>query len=98
MDRKKLVNLFQKGMQYPPGRHRFWVSRCFEINVHPDSVVGFDEYESFSSETGPDLRSSKARRQTDKEMFHVGRSSLDLRDGHVKEEEGQGWTKDRKKP
>ena len=92
MDRKKLVNLFQKGMQYPPGKHRFWISRCFEINVRTDSVVELDEYEGFSSEGGPNLKSSKRRRQTDKEMFHVGRSMLDLKDGRVTEESGQGWS------
>ena len=96
MDRKKLVDLFQRGMQYPPGKHRFWVSRCFEIHVRPDSVVELDEYEGFSSEAGPDLKSVKGRRQTDKEMFHVGRSSLDLRDGRVKEESGVGWGSGRK--
>lgn len=97
MDRKKLVDLFQKGMQYPSGKHRFWVSRCFEINVRPDSVVELDEYESFSSEAGPDLKSGKRRRQTDKEMFHVGRSMLDLRDGRVEEETGEGWSASRTK-
>ncbi len=97
MDRKKLVDLFQKGMQYPPGKHRFWISRCFEINVRPDSVVELDEYEGFSSEGGPDLKSTQRRRQTDKEMFHVGRSRLDLRDGQVIEESGQGWSSSRKK-
>jgi hypothetical protein len=91
MDRKKLVDLFQNGMQYPPGKHRFWVSRCFEINVRSDSVVELDEYEGFSSEVGPDLKSVKRRRQTDKEMFHVGRSMLDLRAGQVREESGEGW-------
>ena len=97
MDRMKLVDLFRKGMQYPPGKHRFWVSRCFEIHVRPDSVVELDEYEGFSSEAGPELKSSKGRRQTDREMFHVGRSMLDLRDGRVKEESGQGWKEGVKK-
>ena len=96
MDRKKLVDLFQKGMQYPPGKHRFWVSRCFEIHVRPDSVVELDEYEGFASEVGPTLKSVKGRRQMDKEMFHVGRSRLNLRDGQVKEESGEGWKKGRK--
>ena len=90
MDRKKLVNLFQKGMQYPPGKHRFWISRCFEIHVRPDSVIELDEYEGFASEAGPEVK-SQFRRKTDKEMFHVGRSVVDLRDGQVIEESGQGW-------
>ena len=99
MDRKKLVDLLQKGLQYPPGKHRFWVSRCFEIHVRPDSVVELDEYEGFSSEGGPDLKSVRQRRKTDKEMYHVGRSMLDLRDGQVIEESGQGWNvRSKKKP
>ena len=99
MDRKKIVDLFQKGMQYPPGKHRFWVSRCFEINVRPDSVVELDEYEGFSSEASLKLRSEiRKRRKTDKEMFHVGRSVLNLRDGCVIEESGQGWEKESKIP
>ena len=91
MDRKKLVDLFRKGMQYPPGKHRFWISKCFEITMRPDSVVELDEYESFCSEAGPNLKSIKRRRQSDKERFHVGRSLLDLRDGRLTEESGQGW-------
>jgi len=98
MDRKKLVDLFQKGMQYPPGKHRFWISRCFEIHVRQDSVVEMDEYEGFASETGPALKSQKQRRQSDKEMFHVGRSILHLQDGRVTEETGQGWQAASKKP
>ena len=91
MDRRKLVDLFQKGMQYPAGKHRFWISKCFEIHVRSNAVVEMDEYEGFSSEMGPVLRSRKRRRQSDKEMFHVGRSILDLKDGQVTEEAGQGW-------
>ena len=98
MDRKKLVDLFRKGMQYPPGKHRFWISKCFEIHVRPDSVVELDEYEGFASEAGPELKSVRRRRQTDKEMFHVGRSMVDLKDGQVKEESGQGWEVGQKKP
>ena len=97
MDRKRLIDLFQKGMQYPPGKHRFWISRCFEIHVRQDSVVEMDEYEGFSSEAGPALKSQKRRRQSDKEMFHVGRSVLNLLDGQVTEESGQGWSAASKK-
>ena len=93
MDRKKLVDLFRKGMQYPPGKHRFWISKCFEINVRPDSVVELDEYEGFSSEKGPMFKSFKRRRRTDKQMFHVGRSKLDLKDGQLIEQAGEGWEK-----
>lgn len=98
MDRRKLVDLFRKGMQYPPGKHRFWISKYFEIHVRPDSVVELDEYEGFSSEPGPELKSVRRRRQTDKEMFHVGRSRVDLKDGNVREESGQGWESSQKKP
>ncbi len=97
MDRKRLIDLFQKGMQYPNGKHRFWISKCFEITVRPDAVVEMDEYEGFSSEVGPALKSQKGRRQTDKEMFHVGKSVLDLRHGRVTEESGQGWSDTAKK-
>ena len=94
MDRKKLVDLFQKGMQYPTGTHRFWISRCFEITVRPDEVVELDEYESFSAEKNSTTRTSM--RPTPKEendMFHVGRSVVNLRDGQVQEERGLGWEK-----
>lgn len=92
MDRKKIVDLFQKGMQYPPGKHHFWFSRCFEITVRPDSVVELDEYEGFSSKKEPRHPSK------DKEMFHVGRSIVNLRDGQVTEQSGKGWEKKPKKP
>ncbi len=86
MDRKHLVELFRKGMQYPPGRHRFWFSRCFEITVHPDEVVELDEYESFSAD-------KSAAQRTDLEMFHVGRSVLHLKEGKLIEHRGDGWKK-----
>ena len=43
MDRKLLIELFQDGMEYPAGKHRFWISRCFEITVRPDKIVHLDE-------------------------------------------------------
>ena len=94
MNRKELIGLFQRGMQYPPGKHRFWISRCFEITVRSDSVVELDEYEGFSSG-----KKEKRERQSrgasggtsTKGMFHVGRSVVDLRDGQVTEEPGEGW-------
>jgi hypothetical protein len=92
MDRKKLVELFRRGLQYPSGKHRFWVSRCFEITVHPDKVVDLDEYEGFASETG-----KPARKRQCSDMFHVGRSVLDLKDGTVVEERGDGWKNPLKK-
>ncbi len=91
MDRKLLIGLLQDGMKYSQGKHRFWISKCFEITMRPDSVIELDEYEGFSSEAGPNLKSSKRRRQSDKEMFHVGRSMLDLRDDRLTEESGRGW-------
>jgi hypothetical protein len=86
MDRKKLVDLFQRGMQYPAGTHRFWISRCFEITVGTDDRVQLDEYESFCAEKNSTTRTSK-------EMFHVGRSVVNLKDGQVLEERGAGWEK-----
>ena len=95
MDRNKLVDLFQKGMQYPPGKHRFWISRCFEITVRPDSAVELDEYEGFSTEEDLGEKSVRARKpRGGGEMFHVGRSVLNLKDGGVVEEKGIGWEKE----
>ena len=89
MDRKKLVELFRKGMPYAPGRYRFWVWRCFEISVLEDSVE-LDEYEGFTAGNGdcenrsiPDLE----------DMFHVGRSILNRKDGRSVEQEGLGWNR-----
>ncbi len=93
MDRKVLIGLLQDGMQYPPGKHRLWISRCFEITVRSDKVVELDEYEGFSAEKS--LASPKRVRLAEggkqSEMFHVGRSILDLRDGKVTEQSGEGW-------
>ncbi|MCM8794737.1 MAG: hypothetical protein NC819_02900 [Candidatus Omnitrophica bacterium] len=82
MDRKLLIDLFQKGMKYAPGRHRFWISRCFEIHVRSDRVVELDEYEGFDSD---------AASLPKKKMFHVGRSVLNLKNGRVVEKPGTGW-------
>lgn len=94
MDKKLLIELLQDGMQVPTGRHRFWVSRCFEITVRPDrKVVELDEYESFAT----DRPGSKGRRSPGparggrKEMFHIGKSVIHLTDGRVVEESGEGW-------
>lgn len=95
MDRKLLVELFQDGMEYPPGKHRFWISRCFEITVRQNRVVELDEYEGFSADRKANRsirRRAKNRRQ--EEMFHVGRSVLHLKDGRVVEETGAGWTEE----
>lgn len=94
MDRRLLVELFQDGMQYPPGKHRFWVSRCFEITVRRGQVVELDEYEGFSADRHADRpirRPAKNRRR--QEMFHVGRSVLRLKEGRFVEEPGGGWSK-----
>ena len=92
MDRKKLIELFRKGMQYPPGRHRFWMSRCFEITVREDDTVELDEYEGFSSEGTQGARDgATALGAKPKGMFHVGRSVVRLSDGLVEEEPGRGW-------
>lgn len=83
MDRKKLIDLFRNGMEYPQGKHQFWVARCFEITVRADRVVELDEYESFSHHGKPGSS----------EMFHVGRSVLHLKEGKIVEEGGEGWKK-----
>jgi len=92
MDRTKLIELFRNGMQYPPGKHRFWISRCFEITVREDDVVELDEYEGFSSEGGQSAHDGTGRPGAKpKGMFHVGRSVVRLSDGLVEEEPGRGW-------
>lgn len=77
-------------MLYPPGKHRVWFSRCFEITVHSDERVELDEYESF---TAPPARSGKGRVPFRKgeEMYHVGKTVLHLKEGRVVEEKGAGW-------
>ena len=91
MNRKELIGLFQRGMQYPPGKHRFWISRCFEITVHSDFLVELDEYEGFASEKNRKQSFKPSGGTTTKGMFHVGRSVLDLGNGQVTEEPGEGW-------
>jgi len=94
MDRKVLVELFRKGMEYPPGRHQLWVRRCFEIRLRSDQVVEIDEYESFSTKKKQDVVSVQSQRVGPKDlkkMFHVGRSILNLKDKQVVEEKGAGW-------
>ncbi|MBI3318431.1 MAG: hypothetical protein HYZ90_04680 [Candidatus Omnitrophica bacterium] len=97
MDRKVLIGLFLEGMRYPRGKHQLWVERCLELNVRPDEVVELDEYEDFSTQkkkTPPAARPRKGG--APREMFHVGRSVLHLKEGRVIEKEGSGWP-DRKK-
>ena len=93
MNRKTLIRLFQDGMRYPPGKHRVKVSKVFEITVHPDEVVELDEYEGFLAEENCGKRRIFRPRaeKVEPEMFHVGKSILDLRDGEVVEEPGGGW-------
>ena len=88
MDRQKLIDLFRKGMEYPTGKHRFWIARCFEITVRADQVVELDEYESFSHRGTPDSS----------DMFHVGRSVLHLKEGKIIDQDGEGWKPQDKKP
>ncbi len=92
MDRRNLIELFRKGMNYPSGRHRFWISRCFEITVRPDSLVQLDEYEGFVPQGG-ESQDGRVHSEGDQlsEMFHVGRSVLNLKSGRVIEEQGKGW-------
>ena len=88
------MELFRKGMQYPPGKHRLWVRRCFEIRLRPGRVVEIDEYESFSTKTERTGVAAQDQRPDPKDsgkMFHVGRSVLNLKDKQVVEKEGSGW-------
>ena len=82
MDRKLLIELFQSGMKYSAGKHQFWITRRFDIKVCPNKVVEMDEYEGFDS----DVETAEGKR-----MFHVGRSILHLKNGHVVEHPGKGW-------
>ena len=95
MDRKVLIELLKEGMEIPSGKHRLWISRCFEITVRPNRVVELNEYESFSSEKGdgPLQKAPQEPARSDREMFHVGRSILHLEEGKVVEESGTGWSK-----
>ena len=92
MNRNLLIELFRDGMRYPTGKHQLKISKVFEITVRPDEVVELDEYEGIS--TDGDLRPHKRRPATEgssREMFHVGRSVIHLKDGKVVEESGEGW-------
>lgn len=95
MDRKMLIGLLRKGMKYSPGKHRLWISRCFEITVRPNRMVELDEYEGFTAEEN--LVSDGYPRMEDKGdckgMFHVGKSIIHLENGQVVEKTGSGWGK-----
>ena len=96
MDRKTLVELFRKGMSYPPGKHRFWIWRCFEITVHadPHHSVEIDEDEGFEATDGSPSKKSPGHSgngKDPKKMFHVGRTILHPEDGQAVEEAGTGW-------
>ena len=91
MDRNMLIELLQDGMHYPPGKHRFWVSRCFEITVRPDKVVELDEYEDFKTENGRTQKHPHPPKQGSQGMFHVGKSVLYLKGGRLVESTGGGW-------
>ena len=92
MDRKMLIGLLRGGMSYSAGKHRLWISRCFEITVRADKVVELDEYEGFSTEENLEKANAPAAGASDcKKMFHVGKSILHLKDGQVVESLGKGW-------
>ena len=96
MDRTLVLELLKnKVIQYPKGKHRIWVSRCFEINVRPRRLVEVDEYEGYVEEkdgSGPKHhRNGKGREKELKKMFHVGRSIVSLKEGTVTQERGTGW-------
>ena len=105
MDRKLLVDLLKDGMRYPVGKHRVWISRCFEVTVRSDRVVELDEYEGYTEETHADSnrlagsnRQAGSKRRTGvkpkepADLFHVGKSVIHPKQGTVIEEPGRGWT------
>ena len=93
MDRKLLIGLLQDGMRYSAGKHRLWISRCFEITVRSDQVVELDEYESFAAEENLHPMSERVDGpKGSAKMFHVGKSILHLKDGQVVEKGGSGWS------
>ncbi len=96
MDRKMLIDLLQDGMKYSPGKHRFWISRCFEITVHSSERIDLDEYEGFTTDKDSHAKNGthliQDKRGSPQEMFHVGRSIIDLKGGRVVEETGVGWS------
>lgn len=91
MNRKLLIKLLQDGLHYTQGRHRVWVSKCFEITVRPDRVVELDEYEGYTEESGIPASRKTAQAQGAPSMYHVGRSVIHLKDGRVVDETGAGW-------
>jgi len=92
INRDTLIQLIQEGMEYPEGKHRFWVARCYEITVRDDKTVELDEYESVSTELAVNKEVVRFnRRSQDKEMFHVGRSIVNPEKDNVIEKIGQGW-------
>jgi hypothetical protein len=92
LSRETLIALLKRGMEYPAGKHRLWVSRCFEITVDLNQKVNVDEYEEFTTELGLCTKQERPN-QTKKgrQMYHVGRSVLNLKGGKVIEERGEGW-------
>ncbi len=93
MNRKIIVELLQNGMRYPVGRHQFWVSRCFEITVHPNRVVEVDEFESYEEKNGVRFRNgTPASVKRRDRMFHIGRSIISMKNRKVVENApGSGW-------
>ena len=93
MDRKTIVELLRNGMKYSIGRHQLWVSRCFEITVHPNKVIDVDEFESYDEKNGLKFRNGtvpEAKRRD--RMYHVGRSVISLKDRQVIDTvPGSGW-------
>jgi hypothetical protein len=91
MNRKLLIQLLQDGLHYTKGKHRVWVSKCFEITVRPDRIVELDEYEGYTEESGVSASRKRPLAEEAPSMYHVGRSVIHLKDGRVVAETGTGW-------
>ena len=74
MTRQILIELFRRGMRYPPGTHRrLRLTRWFDIIVQPSQHVEITEYEEASVEPP-----APARRR-------IGHTRLDLKTCQVVE-------------
>lgn len=87
MDRTLLLKLFMDGMRYPPGTRQLWVTRCFDVTVHPGQVVTVDEYENAVVQEAA-RAASRTMCCRHHELHHAGRSVLDLRTGLMTEHPG----------
>lgn len=83
MTRQILIDLFRRGMRYPPGTYRrLRLTRWFDISVQPSQHVEITEYE----EAAVELPGSPAvARDRPGSRRRVGRTRLDLKTCRVVE-------------